>query len=64
MFKFVWNLSEKVVVGIFLLILLSKLTSSLFGLILVVVIWLMLKPAQPRENCRCGRSRGRCKCSR
>ena len=66
MFKFLWKLCENVGVGIFLLIMLLKLPSSLFGLILVVVIWLLLNPAQSprRENCRCGRSRGRCKCSR
>ena len=62
MFKFLWKLSENLGMGIFLLILLLKLPSSLFPLILIVVFWLLLKPSQNRENCRCGRRRGSCRC--
>ena len=65
MFKFLWKLSENLGMGIFLLILLLKLPSSLLVvLIFIVGIWFFLKPAQGREGCRCGRSRGRCRCSR
>ena len=55
MFKFLWKLSGNLGAGIFLLLLLLKLPSSLPAFILIVaavVFWLLLKPSQRREGCR------------